>query len=64
VDNWKYIFHRTDHDELYNLDADPLEVENLGSDSDQTDRMRGMKSLIQEMVSRSGPGHYAWCLDD
>ena len=64
VDNWKYIFHRTDHDELYNLDADPLEVENLGADSDQTDRMRGMKSLIQEMVSRSGPGHYAWCLDD
>lgn len=59
---WKYILHRTDDDELYNLDTDPLELSNLASNADQADRIAAMKSSIQQMITHTGPGYYAWCL--
>ncbi len=55
--------HRTDHDELYNLDVDPLEIENVAADPEHTERIHEMGSLIKEMVKQDGPGFYAWCLD-
>ncbi len=64
VDNWKYVYNRTDDDELYNLEADPLELANIALDASQAVRAAEMKARIQKMVTRSGPGHYAWCLED
>jgi arylsulfatase len=64
VDNWKYIYNRTDDDELYNLNTDPLELANVALDASQTVRAAEMKARIKEMVTRGGPGHYAWCLQD
>ncbi|HAA74960.1 TPA: hypothetical protein DCE37_07575 [Candidatus Latescibacteria bacterium] len=61
-DRWKYIFHRTDGDELYNLDDDPLEVNNLAGFPEHADRIASMKSAIQTMVTKTGPGFYEWCL--
>ena len=61
--DWKYVMNRTDNDELYNLDADPLELTNLAADADLADHIRHGQSLIREMVARTGPGYYAWCLD-
>ncbi len=61
--SWKYVCNRTDSDELYNLDDDPLEVANLAEGDEQTERIAHLKTLIQEMIQKTGPGPYAWCLD-
>ncbi|MDP6037393.1 MAG: sulfatase-like hydrolase/transferase [Candidatus Latescibacteria bacterium] len=61
--DWKYIMNRTDDDELYNVSVDPLELTNLAADADQADRITHGQSLIREMITHTGPGYYAWCLD-
>ncbi|MCZ6636193.1 MAG: sulfatase-like hydrolase/transferase [bacterium] len=61
--DWKYVMNRTDNDELYNLDTDPLELTNLAAGADQADRITHAQSLIREMITHTGPGYYAWCLD-
>jgi choline-sulfatase len=61
--DWKYVMNRTDDDELYNLDTDPLELTNLAGDADQADRIAHGQALIREMITQTGPGYYAWCLD-
>lgn len=59
---WKYVWNRTDIDELYDLDADPEEMTNLAQNSDQDDRVDRLRSLIRKMVQHTGPGYYDWCL--
>jgi arylsulfatase A-like enzyme len=61
---WKYIWNRTDIDELYDLDTDPEEMTNLAQGSDQAGRVARQRSLIREMVQHTGPGTYDWCLTD
>ncbi len=61
--DWKYVMNRTDDDELYNLNTDPLELTSLAAGVDQTDRIRHAQSLIREMITHTGPGYYTWCLD-
>jgi choline-sulfatase len=61
--DWKYVMNRTDADELYNLSDDPRELANLAGDAGQTDQIARSQSLIRGMVTHSGPGFYAWCLE-
>ncbi|MBT3604236.1 MAG: sulfatase-like hydrolase/transferase, partial [Candidatus Latescibacteria bacterium] len=61
--DWKYVMNRTDNDELYNLCTDPRELTNLAEDPSQADRITHGQTLIREMVTHTGPGYYAWCLD-
>jgi arylsulfatase A-like enzyme len=61
--NWKYVMNRTDDDELYDLCADPLEISNLAAQADQPDRIAHGQLLIRQMITHTGPGYYAWCLN-
>ena len=61
-ENWKYIWNRFDIDELYDLNADPGEMKNVASDSDQRNRAASMREQIVEMICHTGPGPYEWCL--
>ena len=57
---WKYLWNRTDIDELYDLESDPDEMANLAGDSDQQHRVLELLRQIREMLQRTGPGPYEW----
>jgi len=60
--DWKYIWNRFDIDELYNLKTDPGEMRNVANRPEHQNRIAQMRQQIAEMVCRTGPGPYAWCL--
>ncbi len=62
--NWKYVRNRFDIDELYDLDADPGEMNNLAGDADCANRIASMRGQIAGMIRRTGPGPYEWCLHE
>ena len=62
--NWKYVRNRFDIDELYDLDADPGEMNNLAGDADCANRIASMRGQIAAMIRRTGPGPYEWCSDE
>ncbi len=49
-------------DELYNMEADSNEMKNLAEEADQQDHVEQMRGLIREMVQKTGPGVYEWCV--
>jgi choline-sulfatase len=59
--DWKYVRNRHDIDELYDLAADPREMHNLAAAPAHSGRVASMRRRIAELVSRTGPGPYAWC---
>ena len=59
---WKYIRHRYDIDELYDLDADPNETTNLIDHPDWGVGIAEMQSQLAGALG-SDAGPYAWCLD-
>ena len=61
-EGWKYIRHRFDGDELYDLDTDPNEIINLAGQPEQADRISDLREKIRSMLGRTGPGPYEWCL--
>lgn len=61
---WKYVLNRHDEDELYHLNSDPSEMDNLARDSSHRNRIRSMRRLIANMLENTGPGIYEWCLSD
>ena len=60
---WKYIRNRFDIDELYDLQTDPNEMQNLAQLPTHQPRIATMRRQIAEMICHTGPGPYAWCLD-
>ena len=61
---WKYNRHRFDTDELYDLDADPGEMMNLSGKPEMAGVVRELRGRIAEIMQKTGPGPYTWCLDD
>ena len=59
---WKYIRNRFDIGELYDLETDPGEMQNLASLSEYQPRIATMRQQIAEMICHTGPGPYDWCL--
>ena len=60
--HWKYIRNRFDIDELYDLKTDPDEMRNVANRPEHENRIAQMRLQIAEMVCRTGPGPYVWCL--
>ena len=61
---WKYIRNRFDIDELYDLETDADEMQNLAVQPEHRERVGSMRRQIAEMVCHTGPGPYDWCLFD
>lgn len=59
--SWKYVWNRFDIDELYDLESDTNEIENLIDAGDQQARVEDLRQQIRQMVRQTGPGPYAWC---
>ena len=59
---WKYVWNRHDTDELYNLSTDPGEMHNLAAAPEHGACLTAMRDQIAAIVSRTGPGPYAWCV--
>ena len=51
---WKFVFNGFDYDELYNLNDDPHELNNLGNDPVHRDRIRAMMADIWRIVRDTG----------
>ena len=61
-DGFKYVQNRDYEDELYDLEDDPGEMINLAANPHQSLRIASARKLIRDMVVRTGPDRYAWCL--
>jgi arylsulfatase A-like enzyme len=59
---WKYVWNRFDADELYRLDEDPAEMNNLAAAPGSGQSIDRMRRLITRMLGNTGPGLYEWCL--
>ena len=64
VGKWKYNRNRFDTDELYDLESDPGEMTNLAGRPDMAGTIRNLRGRIAEAIVKTGPGPYAWCLED
>ncbi|MDE0019095.1 MAG: sulfatase-like hydrolase/transferase [Candidatus Poribacteria bacterium] len=60
--HWKYVQNRFDIDELYDLKGDPGEMRNIADFPEHQNRLTQMRQQIAEMIRRTGPGPYEWCL--
>ena len=58
---WKYVWNRFDIDELYELENDPLEIQNFAEIEENSDRVSLARKAIAGMVQKTGPGPYSWC---
>ena len=51
---WKFVFNGFDFDELYNLEDDPGEMNNLAEQADYTDQLRAMTALMWQKIEATG----------
>ena len=56
------MWNRFDADELYRLDEDPAEMNNLAAAPGSGQSIDRMRRLITRMLGNTGPGLYEWCL--
>lgn len=61
-ENWKYVWNRFDIAELYDLNTDPGEMNNVAYGPEHRNRVASMRGQIVEMICHTGPGPYEWCL--
>lgn len=61
-DGFKYVWNRDDQDELYDLANDPAEMENLAGEQGQKKRILQMRAMVRELIVKTGPDQYEWCL--
>ncbi len=52
--HWKFVFNAFDYDELYNLDADPLELHNRSRDADCQDLVKELMAEVWHIAKKSG----------
>jgi choline-sulfatase len=53
-DNWKFVFNGFDIDELYDLERDPYEQNNLAADPAHADRLQHMMRQVWKMIRDTG----------
>ncbi|MHB1483423.1 MAG: sulfatase-like hydrolase/transferase [Saccharofermentanales bacterium] len=51
---WKYVYNATDRDELYNLEKDPWEMNNLIYNEDDSEIVRQMRLRLAEWLESAG----------
>ncbi len=51
---WKFVFNGFDFDELYNLETDPYEMENLIGRPEHRDRYRSMMAHTWQWIRDTG----------
>ena len=51
---WKFVFNGFDFDEMYNLEDDPGEMNNLAEQADYTDQLRAMTALMWQKIEATG----------
>lgn len=51
---WKFVFNGFDYDELYNLDSDPHELNNLGGRPEYQERMKSMMAAMWHIMKETG----------
>ena len=52
--NWKFVFNGFDYDELYDLESDPHEMNNLAQDPAQRPRIESMMKEIWRIIRDTG----------
>lgn len=57
---WKYITTRNDIDELYDLENDPYELNNLAKNHEYADIISEMESELQTIATNTGDKDYPW----
>lgn len=53
---WKYVWNTTDTDELYHLEADPGELDNLIHDPTCAQRLSEFRKRLYEILKKDGDG--------
>lgn len=53
-DNWKFVFNGFDFDELYNLDQDPHETNNMAESPDCQEKLKQMTLQMWQHVKETG----------
>jgi N-acetylglucosamine-6-sulfatase len=54
---WKYVRYATGEEELYDLDADPFELENLAARSAGEETLRRLRTRLRELCVPPPPGY-------
>jgi arylsulfatase A-like enzyme len=54
TERWKYNWYLADMDELYDLETDPYELENLALDRRHGDTLLGLRSRIRNWLTETG----------
>ncbi|MPN63382.1 hypothetical protein SDC9_211140 [bioreactor metagenome] len=51
---WKYVWNATDRDELYHLESDPFELNNLAAEPECAVRLAACRKRLYEWMEQTG----------